>query len=99
MSNGQQPGSWFEHPSHGYSRIPPAASEADANCAVVQEPVKTFPPVNAATAVVATDIAPKTVVEADGPAEELVLFIHPMKSGIATLTFAHTATLKARAAV
>jgi hypothetical protein len=98
-SKGQHSGSWFEHPSHGYSTIPPAANEAEANCAVVQDPVKIFPPVNVATAVVATDIAPRTVVEADGPVEELVPLIHPIKSGMATFTFAHSATLKARAAV
>lgn len=75
ISKGQQPGSWLEQPSHGYWRSTPPGSAVDANCAFVHSPVSIGSPVNAATAVVATDIAPCTTV---GPGAESLENLHPM---------------------
>ncbi len=62
----------------------------DANCAEVHVPVKSFPPVNVATAVVGTEIAPPTVVVPFPPAALLAAWLaHPMVLGIVTLTPAH----------
>lgn len=64
---------------------------------LVQDPVRSFSPVNVATAVVATEIAAWTVAFAD-PVVELVPLAHARELGIVTFSLAQSATLKERAA-
>lgn len=113
MLNGQQPGSSIEHPTHGYSSIPPAVMVIDANWGSEHDPVNSLPPVKVATAVVVAKgnwdstvlvrvVEEVGILSTASAVSDLMRddeLLHPRKWGRVTLTLVQRTVLKFAAAI
>ena len=76
-SKGQHSGFSYEHPSQGYSNIPPTTVTV-ANCGLVHEDPKRGPPVNVAIgAVLGNEIADPTFSAVKGEVVNDPVFVEP----------------------